>query len=141
MVVLIFFVVGGRCACLLFMHGQLWRSLAEEYLHCIPFFPYYICRFTFVRIRCITRVDQQLALDSNNTESLELQRKMYTIHPFLLNAALLPRSLCPSLPVYVWHRRSRILSVSRSIRVSSLPGLHPYWRVAVESLLPICPRC
>jgi hypothetical protein len=37
MVVLVFFVVGGRCACLLFMHGQLWRSLAQEHthVHCI----------------------------------------------------------------------------------------------------------
>jgi hypothetical protein len=50
-----------------------------------------------VHIRCITRVDQQLALDLNNAESLELQRKMYTMHPYVLNQALLhyaPHCLC-----------------------------------------------
>lgn len=45
-----------------------------------------------VQIRCITRVEERLALDLNNTESLELKCKMYTMHSFAFNEALLPHA-------------------------------------------------
>jgi hypothetical protein len=104
------------------------------------FFDFCIRRLTMVHIRCITRVDQQLALDLHNAESLELRMKMYTMHP-PVSSQPSASALCPSLPVYVCRSCSRVRRVSRSIWVSSLPSLPPYERVAVDSVVPVSLRC